>query len=70
MKCTVLRAFLLKGERVEPCKVLDLADPLAKELMGMGKVEATATAAAKPKPAGPMTTKTAGAIVDGAKTEA
>ncbi|MBK9362997.1 MAG: hypothetical protein IPM99_18785 [Rubrivivax sp.] len=68
MKVTVLRAFLLKGERVEPGKVLDLADPLAKELMGMGKVEAAASA--KPKPAGPMTTKTAGAIVDGAKTEA
>lgn len=65
MQITATRAFLLGGKRVEPGTTLEVEDPLARLLVAANKAERAGAA----PPAGPMTTKTAAAVVRGKAAE-
>jgi hypothetical protein len=60
MQVKVTRAFLHKGERQEPGTVLDLPDPIGREIVAMGKAELVAGAPVARS--GPMTIETAPAL--------
>jgi hypothetical protein len=62
-KVKVLRAFLIKGEVQAVSSLIEVSDNFALELIHMGKVERVDATPAK---RGPMTTKSAGQLVDGA----
>jgi hypothetical protein len=65
MKVKVIRAFMLKGERVEPDTVIELDTGFAREQINLQRVAAVGD---EPKPtAGPMTTATTPGIVSGVK---
>jgi len=64
MKVTVLRAFLIRGERQEIGSVIDVADDFGREMVMLQKASPVSAQAA---PAGPMTTETATGIVSGRK---
>jgi len=62
MKIRILRATLVAGKVWDVGKTADVPIDLARELVASGKAEA---AGEQPAAAGPMTTKTATAIVEG-----
>lgn len=62
MKIRILRAMCFGGARHESDSVIDVADPLARELVAQGRA-ARAEGGAEAPPAGPMTTATAGALL-------
>lgn len=65
MKVKVTRAFLIGGARQEVGKEVDVPEVVGRELISYGKA---VRAEDKPAPAAKtMTTKTAAAIVSGAK---
>ena len=63
MRVTVIRAFLIRGERVEPGSELELDDRFALELLHTGRVAAVS---AVPMVRGPITTETSPGLVFGA----
>lgn len=64
MKVIVQRAFLLGGQPQGVGSTVEVSDALGRELIYTGKA---APAAPTPAPSGPMTTKTAAAVVGGAR---
>ena len=64
MKISVLRAFLLKGERQEIGTVVEVAASLAAELIHNRRAERAGDAPAAPP--GPMTTASVPELVTGA----
>lgn len=61
MKIKVLRSFIFNGDPVSVGQELDVSDAFAAEIVGLNKAEKVD----KTAKAGPMSTKTAGAIVEG-----
>jgi hypothetical protein len=49
LKVKVIRAILHEGKRVEPGKVLDVPEPLAKELVFSGKCAFPGSEPAEPE---------------------
>lgn len=64
MNIAAIRAFYLEGAIVKAGAVVECDDRLARQLIGCGKA-VLAESTRKPARRGPMTTKTAGAIVPG-----
>jgi hypothetical protein len=62
MNVTVLKAFCVRGERVEVGSVVELTEGQARELAWRGLVSLDAA-----PPSGPMTTEDAAAIAEGRK---
>lgn len=62
MRVRVTRAFLIKGERQEVGKELDVVDFVGGELISTGKAERVG---ASPPVSGPMTTESVPAVVEG-----
>jgi hypothetical protein len=64
MRVTVLKAFLVRGERQEVGDEIDLDAPFAREMTSLQRVKPVSPIAA---PVGPMTTESADGIVAGRK---
>lgn len=64
-KVKVIRAFLVKGERQEPGKVVEVSDALAAELIQQGRAEPAGEKS--PAKRGPMSTASAPTLVGGAE---
>jgi hypothetical protein len=64
MRVRTLRAFYYGGTRQEPGTVIELADPLGRELIATGKAE-IAGGGPPPVVKGPMTTESMPQLVQG-----
>lgn len=69
MKLKAIRAHYVGGKRVDAGGSYEADDTLGRQLIAAGKSVAVADKAARAAKPGPMTTKTAGALVPGAEPE-